>query len=448
MFPIQSVHIVNFRGVRDLELPLDPRATVIFGRNATGKTSIVDALCIGLGVIGSRMPGSTGRDFDPNDIRRPRKASAGQKPGVTAPYVSVTLRGADDVNWQVVRKRDGTIRLPDDFLGRSALHDWLDPRITSIQEKNADDRVALPVVAAYGPERAVMEIPLRERDFGKNFPRLAGLNGALKATTRFKAVFEWILAKEDEERREKIARNNLTYLLPALEWVRRAVTDAMPACRNPRTLREPIRLVVDFVREDGSIEELDIKELSDGYRTHFALVADLARRCVQCNPSDDLDSLTHGTRSKGIVLIDEIDLHLHPTWQTTVLPSLLDAFPHLQFVVTTHSEQVISSVRKEQVYALVDTDGEVQATPVPFAQGASGERVLSELMGVGERTPGPITEQLETYLDLVASEKGESARARRLREVLDQELPDDEALLRADAEMEHRRLLNRLGGLK
>lgn len=447
MFPLVSVKIENFRGIRDLELPLDAGATVLFGRNAVGKTTVVDALCIGLGAIGSRMPGSTGRDFDPNDLRRPRRATSAEKAGVTAEYASVTIRGTGGVEWQIVRKRDGTIRLPKTFLGRGKLHDWLDPRITAIQNKDEDAAVVLPVVAAYGPERAVMEIPLRERDFGKDFPRLAGLDGALKATTRFKAVFEWFRLMEDEERREREKRKEWDYRLPALEWVRRAVTAALPECRNPRTLNKPIRLVVDFVR-DGGIEELDIKELSDGYRTHFALVADLARRTVQINPTDDLGSTTHGTQSPGVVLIDEIDLHLHPSWQTTVLPSLVTTFPNIQFIVTTHSEQVISSVKKEQVYALEDVGGQVQAVGVAFAQGATGERVLTELMHVPRRTPGPVTDQLKKYLAEVAAGRGERPETRQLRAVLDGVLPEDEALLRSDAEMEHRKLLARLGGLR
>ena len=447
MFPLLSVKIENFRGIRDLDLLLDPRATVLFGRNAVGKTTVIDALCIGLGAIGTRMPGSTGRDFDLGDLRRPRRATPSEKPGVVAQYASVTMRGAGDVEWQLAKVRDKTIRLPKPFLGRAKLHDWLDPKITAIQNKDHDAGVALPVVAAYGPERAVVEIPLRERDFGKDFPRLAGLNGSLKATTRFKSVFEWFRLMEDEERRERERRKDFDYRLPALEWVRRAITAALPACRNPRTLNKPIRLVVDFVRDDGGIEELDIKELSDGYRTHFALVADLARRTVQVNPTDDLASTTHGTQSAGVVLIDEIDLHLHPSWQTTVLPSLLTTFPHIQFIVTTHSEQVISSVKKEQVFALEDAGGQVQAVGVPFAQGASGERVLSLLMGVEDRVPGEVTTLLREYLKLVEGGRGEAPEARALRVRLDGELPGDPLLIDADSEIERAKILTRLGGL-
>ena len=439
MFPLQSITIKNFRGIRNLELPLHESATVLFGRNAAGKTTIVDALCIGLGAIAERMPGSTARDFAAGDVRRGGRIP-GETAGAVAAFASVFLQAQGEVAWQVVKRRDPTVPLPPSP-GRKALHAWLDPRITAIQEKRDDVAVALPLIAAYGPERAVMEIPVRQPTLGRDFPRLAGLADALKATTRFKSVFEWFGMMEDEERRAQVDRKEWSYKLPELEWVRRAIQTALPACQNPRTDTRPIRLLVDFAHEDGVHEALDLKELSDGYRTHFALVADLARRAVQLNPSDDLKSRTHGTNSAGVVLIDEIDLHLHPFWQTTVLPDLMRAFPNVQFVVTTHSEQVISSVRKEQVYALETERGQVVAKPVAFAQGASGERVLAELMDVPARVPGEVTDQLERYLNLVDLGDGDSPAAQALRQTLDEELRDDPLLIRADAKMERARLL-------
>lgn len=451
MFPLQSIEVRNFRGIENLDIPLDPRATVFFGRNAAGKTTIIDALCIGLGAIGERMPNSTGRDFSPDDLRRYLQRQEtlfgpSQSEERVSEIASVVLRGSDDVTWGMIRRRDQAVGYPRGFVGRKLLHDWLDPRITAIQEKRADASVLLPVFAAYGPERAVMEIPLRERDFGKEFPRLAGLADALKATTRFKAVFEWFRVMEDEERRAREEHRDWDYRLPALEWVRRATMNALPNCKNPRIVTRPLRMVVDFVREEGQVQALDIRAMSDGYRTHFALVADLARRMVQVNPSDDLGSETHGTRAKAVVLIDEIDLHLHPTWQATVLPGLLRAFPNTQFIVTTHSEQVISSVHRNQVYALDTREGRIEISAVPFAQGATGDRILTELMGVEDRVPGEVTTRLRRYLRLVEGGQGDSEEAVGLRSQLDEDLPGEPILVQADLERERQTLMARFRG--
>ena len=96
--------------------------------------------------------------------------------------------------------------------------------------------------------------------------------------------------------------------------------------------------------EDG--HEAPWSELSDGYHVFIALVADIARRAVMLNEFDGADA---PARVEGVVLIDELDLHLHPRWQRVALPRLRDAFPRLQFIITTHSPQVLSSAENRQV---------------------------------------------------------------------------------------------------
>jgi predicted ATP-binding protein involved in virulence len=156
-------------------------------------------------------------------------------------------------------------------------------------------------------------------------------------------------------------------------------------CENPRIETKPLRMLVDFVHESGETEPPDITALSDGYRTHFSLVVDLARRMVQLNPSPDLDDPRRGTNTEAVVLIDEIDLHLDPSWQARVVQGLLDTFPHTQFILTTHSEQVVGSVEVESVRKLVWNDGEVVVEGVPFAQGATDRAQALSILG--QRSP-------------------------------------------------------------
>jgi predicted ATP-binding protein involved in virulence len=243
----------------------------------------------------------------------------------------------------------------------------------------------MALVAAYGNQRAGIEMPLRERDFRTEFRRLEAFDESLVAKPRFKAVFEWFRMMEDEERRQREHRRDFNYRLPELEWVRQAVGNAGLRCRNPRVATRPIRMLVDFEHVDGGREPLDIKSLSDGYRTHFALVVDMARRMVQLNPTDDLQDPQRGTNSAAVILIDELDLHLDPTWQAQVLQGLQQAFPHAQFILTTHSEQVLGSVKLSCVRQLLWQDGEIIAqsapsalwTPRPAGIVASGLRVQS-----------------------------------------------------------------------
>jgi predicted ATP-binding protein involved in virulence len=205
-------------------------------------------------------------------------------------------------------------------------------------------------------------------------------------------------------------------------------------------------MLVDYEHSDGTLEAIDISSLSDGYRTHFSLVVDVARRMVQLNPSEDLGARARGTNSEAIILIDEIDLHLDPTWQATVVQGLRSAFPCAQFVLTTHSEQVIGSVPASSVRKLVAGDGEVLVENVPFAQGATGERILIELMGANERVAGPNTDKLTTYIEVVNQGNGETDSAKDLRAELDALLPGDERLHQADLEIQKRALLRQIKG--
>jgi predicted ATP-binding protein involved in virulence len=209
-------------------------------------------------------------------------------------------------------------------------------------------------------------------------------------------------------------------------------------------------MLVDYLHHDGSIEELDIRSLSDGYRTHFSLVVDIARRMVQLNPSDDLNAADRGTNSEAVILIDEIDLHLDPTWQATVVKGLRDAFPRAQFILTTHSEQVIGSLPARSVRKLVAGDGEVRVESVPFAEGATSERILIELMGATERAGqvvnGENTKRLSAYMGMVSQGMGRTEEATNLRAQLEEALPRDERLHQADLEMQKQELLRKIRG--
>jgi predicted ATP-binding protein involved in virulence len=453
--PIKSVRIENFRAVRDLTIELDKNVTVLFGVNAAGKTTLLDALAIGLGAIVARVPRVKGLSFARHgEIRIPWKdrPNIGEKRSAERPFTRVTITSANGLLWDVHKLRWAGDKLPTPAVGVKRLHDAIDPILKEVLDggdESAKTQPPLPLVAAYGTERSMVAVPLRKRDFKEEFQRLGALDESLRTSTRFKTVFEWFVVAEDEERRERERRRDFEFRHSTLEWVRGAVDRAGLRCKKPRIETRPaLRMLVDFEHADGSLEALDIAALSDGYRTHFALVIDIARRMVQLNPSDDLEAKDRGTNSEAIILVDEIDLHLDPTWQATVVKGLRDAFPRAQFILTTHSEQVIGSVPACSVRKLVAGDGEVLVENVPFAEGATSERILIELMGAKERagqvTDGENTERLSSYMALVARGDGENAAAKKLRTELENVLPGDERLQQADLEMQKHALLRKI----
>ena len=137
----------------------------------------------------------------------------------------------------------------------------------------------------------------------------------------------------------------------------------------------------------------------------IALVADIARRAVMLN---EIDGAEAPARVEGVVLIDELDLHLHPRWQRVALPQLRDAFPRLQFIITTHSPQLLSSAENRQVRRLVN--GRLQADHV-FVEGRDTNAILREYMHTDDRD-GEGTRELQTLHDFI--DKGRLEEAEKL----------------------------------
>jgi predicted ATP-binding protein involved in virulence len=158
--------IENFRAIRKLELPLNPQLTVLVGNNAAGKTTILDAIAVGLGAVLTRLPKVSGIKFRPNDLR--------VEPTTEAPYTRVTLESVEGVIWDRTEKRDQNKRTqqaipPDKKL--SELHQYLENIINDVQDGKPTD---LPVIAYYGTNRAVLSSSL-QRDFNKNINRFKAL---------------------------------------------------------------------------------------------------------------------------------------------------------------------------------------------------------------------------------------------------------------------------------
>ena len=193
---------------------------------------------------------------------------------------------------------------------------------------------------------------------------------------------------------------------------------------------------------DSGLRVTDLNQLSGGYRIILAVAADLARWMAQGNPHLDDPLLSEAT-----VLLDEIELHLHPAWQQLVLEDLIRTFPNVQFIVATHSPQVLTTVKPEHIVELryyADGIRASRATGPTF--GAEAGYVLDTVMGVTERPPGnEFVTDLEQYRQLVNDGLGESELALDIRRKLENLSPRDPALDRADIEIRRNRVLNDIG---
>ena len=277
-----------------------------------------------------------------------------------------------------------------------------------------------PLFAWYGVDR-LGRLRGRRRKVERTWDRWEAYAFALDPDLDEAPLLQWLQDEMlgDVSRREREEPERFFHKA-VLEVTARATPGVTNAWYDPAT-QGPM---VCF--EDGHVASWS--ELSDGYHVFIALVADIARRAVMLNEIDGADA---PARVEGVVLIDEIDLHLHPRWQRAALPLLREAFPRLQLVVSTHSPQVLSSAENRQVRRLVD--GRIQERNV-FVSGRDTNAILRDLMDTDDRDGDGVVELRRLH---AAIDQGDHDRADRIyQELLRRWGDSDPALLRARGFME------------
>jgi hypothetical protein len=188
---------------------------------------------------------------------------------------------------------------------------------------------------------------------------------------------------------EKLGAANEPRRLKVLDALRTVVSDLVPEFSNLRIQEQPrLGFVVD---KRG--RPFYLHQLSDGERGLLALVFDLTRRMSIANPDSD-NPVADGV---ALVMIDEIELHLHPKWQREVIKRLPHIFKSCQFVITTHSPQVIGEVEARSVRLLTWQDAKVVVEIPAMAYGTDSNWILSVLMGADE-----VSQEVEAKLENVS----------------------------------------------
>lgn len=404
---IKSLHLQHFRRFSDFSLELHPRLSVLVARNGAGKTSILDGLAIALGAFLTRLPKVTG--LNPKDSDFQVLPDGTSKP----PFMRVRCESLDGIQWDRTEKRDQTKRTAREIptaLGLKQLYDYVDHFVDS---NNAGQSFNLPIFIYYGTGRGVFSVPQRTKGFQKVFGRFDALSGGLESRTNFKNFVEYFYSLEGIENKKQKEARSFDIEIPELKAIRRAVNKMIPELSNPRGVY-PAGISIDW-QQDGISKKLRIEQLSDGYRTTLAMVMDIAARMAEANP-DMSDPL----QTEGVVMIDEVDLHLHPGWQQTILLDLMRTFENIQFVVSTHSPQVISSVKPECLRVIEWNGDNPCLIDIPFSEGAEAQQMLLDVLGV----KSPRVEELEIVKDLhryqqfVATDKWDSNEALVIKERL------------------------------
>jgi predicted ATP-binding protein involved in virulence len=289
------------------------------------------------------------------------------------------------------------------------------------------DPMLLPLVAFYGTGRLWNENDVNERKRRREplpVGRSLGYVDCLSSQASFKGLLEWferIMAELGDAKFSREQSGNLGLV--------EAVREATRIVLGPTGWQE---LIWNYEHKRSDVKHaeygvLPLSSLSDGVRNMVALVADIARRCASLNPHLREQA---ARRTPGVLLIDEVDMHLHPRWQQLIVASLQDAFPSLQMIVSTHSPHVLSTVDAESIRVVrLSQDQGLVEMPGLQTQGVESGGVLSEVMEVKSSPPVAQAEWLSDYRALVQTSNEESSVAKDLWDKLLQHFGEEHPVI-------------------
>lgn len=409
---IEQLRFRDFRGIASATLDLPPSPLIVLvGANGAGKSTVLEGAAVLLSRLAGRIRSEHGggRVIDDDDIR------TGASDAEIGIRLSTGILGLFE--WTVVKTAQGRAARERSELDQLRRLAEISREALRADDEDGTEQTALSVLVYYPTNRAVLDVPARVRT-KHTFDALAAYDGAFESTqTSFRVFFEWFRDREDAE--NESARDAALVEDRQLAAVRRAIEQLMEGFSDLRVRRKPLQRMT---LRKGS-DEIVVNQLSDGEKVLLALVGDLARRLAMANPTGD------PLQGAGIVLIDEIELHLHPKWQHRVMEQLPKVFPYCQFIVSTHSPAVLSHAPNGAALLLRRTSAGIRAKALdPY--GKDAEALLEDVFGTTARPP-EVAADLRRLFRLIDDGDDDDARAllTELRQRLD---PEDAEFARAE----------------
>ena len=414
LLKINKLYLDNYRCFKDFTIDFHDQLTVLVATNGKGKTAILDAIAVAFGTFVNSTGLARGSVFHRSDVQKIKARET--KTNEMEEVYPLVLEANGVINNEVthwsreLHKPKGATTTKDT---KPLIQYGQDIRKKVVQKVDE----ILPLISYYGTGRlwGLKKITLNKKQHETS--RLSGYIDCLDPLSSYKSFESWyvdICLAELELKIEEIEKNNLDISNNEFTVIRKSIQQAVNHIVEKNTGWKDIvykKRAETIVAQNETFGELSLMQLSDGIRNMIGLVADIAYRAVKLNPH--LENAPKQT--PGIVLIDEVDMHLHPKWQQTVLTDLTKAFPNIQFIVTTHSPQVLSTVKKEQIRILGDN---VVSTPSTHSFGEDSSVLLAELMNVSPLPPLEIVEKRKEYQRLIEDREYESPRAKELQKEL------------------------------
>ena len=432
---LEQLTLQNYRCFESLTIQLHPELTVLIAPNGAGKTTVLDAARVAVWpfVKGFDLGSQTGKaaTIQPADVRLCQQSDGNMEPQLPS---SITATGRylpqmEAQTWTQTRERIKA--------GTNTLTDKTTKQITAAatdleqQARQGQGDITLPLVSYLGTSRLWFEgrFTSEAKDTvldSAQYSRTSGYLNCLSYASSFKAFtawYGWVYRSYLESQIHALQRKEpLDATGQRFEHMVQVVQQAVDALvknatgwhRLEYSQRHHQQLVMDHPQHGV----MPVDMLSDGLRNAIAMVADLAFRAYKLNPHLGKDA---ALQTPGIALIDEVDLFLHPSWQQTILGSLRAAFPKLQFIVTTHSPQVLTTVPRDNIRILdQDENGRIGVRTPDFSPLAheSGD-ALAKIMGTHREPPLALQDDIRRYEQLVRAGQEQTEAAQTLRATLD-----------------------------
>lgn len=402
---LDTLAVKNFRCFENCEITFDHRLTVLVAENGNGKTAILDAASLALSAfVNALRPTEKLKKIERTDVRLTLAATHKMGPTLPTSFVANGVVADQQVRWASAVNTYGAKVRPSTRELRELQH---------AAQTLRDDQALLPMVAYYGTGRLWSEQRLtdgRRTSLTAVTERLEGYADCLTSTSSFKGVSAWYQhrVRETASPAYKEGLSTNIALLTAVRQAARIVLE--PTGWSNLDWDDDLGGLVADHEQNG---RLPLSSLSDGVRNMLALVADVARRCASLNPQLGEQA---AQETPGVLLIDEVDMHLHPKWQQRVIELLCQAFPAMQIIATTHSPHVLSTVDKTSIRVLRLVDGQaVIETPLLQTRGVESADVLASVMGVDPVPQLPEARMLNDYRALIEDGAAQSSPATTLR---------------------------------
>lgn len=450
---LKKVTLRNFRCFEQFEIDLHGQLTVLVGLNGVGKTAVLDGIAAGLAPVlrylssANQRLSAAGAGIRDSDFRLvPLGKRTGKERWGASEYAQVVIETTDGLRWDEWRASTKSKGIsPPERVGQRTLAS----RLSEISESfKSESRALLPVFAYYGAQRGSIEIPQRLRGAKENYEHpTSALVDSLNPRGNFREMLAWFEQEESAELRKNKGRRPEDFEpWPSLDGVREAIRLLLNEDYGNPYFNEFHRFVVE---SKASETPFQVSQLSQGYQAMLALGMDFARRLAlgndhldfTHNPSaiHELFELLHGLGrsldgagtgvatkfAPALMLVDEIDLHLHPAWQQRVLADLLHVFPGTQFIVTTHSPQVLTSVDSSCIRAIQEELDPETGKPrfvvkSGFSQtkGVASADLLSRIMGVNPIPPVEEARWIAEYIAMIENGTHEDDVGQTLRKKL------------------------------